>query len=263
MTAGYVNQPERTAERFLPDPFVAETNPQTEPEKMYRTGDLVRYLADGKVEFLGRGDDQIKIRGFRIELGEIESVLARHDSVKQVVVVAKEDERGDKRLLAYVVRHNASSSSTEELRTYLKEQLPDYMLPAAVVSLPKLPLTANGKIDRQALPAPEQIQGHAYIAPRTPTEEVVAHIWAEVLRREQISTDHNFFELGGHSLMATQIISRVREHFRIELAMRVLFERPTIQGVAEAIVTAQQSGPGDAESGIVPVARESYRAGRS
>ena len=263
VTAGYVNQPERTAERFLVDPFVAKTNPQAGPAKMYRTGDLARYLPDGKVEFLGRGDDQIKIRGFRIELGEIESVLTRHGSVKQAVVIAKEDERGDKRLLAYVVSQSGSGSSTEELRAYLKEQLPDYMVPAAIVSLPKLPLTANGKIDRQALPAPEQIQSHAYIAPRTPTEEVVANIWAEVLRREQISTDHNFFELGGHSLMATQIISRVREHFRIELAMRVLFERPTIQGVAEVIATVQQSGTGNAESTIIPVSRESYRAGRS
>ena len=263
VAAGYVNQPERTAERFLLDPFVAKTNPSVEPARMYRTGDLARYLLDGKVEFLGRGDDQIKIRGFRIELGEIESVLAYHHSVKQAVVVVKEDERGDKRLLAYVVRHGGSSNSTEELRAYLKEQLPDYMAPAAIVSLSKLPLTTNGKIDRQALPAPEQIQSHTYIAPRTPTEEVVAHIWAEVLRRDRISTEDNFFELGGHSLMATQIVSRVREHFRIELAMRVLFERPTIREVAEAIATAQQSGIGDAESAIVPVARESYRAGRS
>jgi amino acid adenylation domain-containing protein len=263
VTAGYVNQPERTAERFLLNPFVTETNPQAERARMYRTGDLARYLPDSKVEFLGRGDDQIKIRGFRIELGEIESVLAHHGSVKQAVVVAKEDERGDKRLLAYVVRQLGSSGSTDDLRAYLKEQLPDYMLPAAIVSLPKLPLNANGKIDRQALPAPEQIQSQPYIAPRTPTEEVVALIWAEVLRRDRISTDDNFFELGGHSLMATQIVSRVREHFRIELAMRVLFERPTVHGVAEAIVTAQQSGAADAESAIVPVARESYRAGRS
>ena len=235
VTAGYINQPERTAERFLPDPFVAETNPQAEPARMYRTGDLARYLPDGKVEFLGRSDDQIKIRGFRIELGEIESVLARHDSVKQAVVIAKEDERGEKRLLAYVVRRGESGSSTEELRAYVKEQLPDYMVPAAIISLPKLPLTANGKIDRQVLPAPEQIQTHAYIAPRTPTEEVVAHIWAEVLRREQISIHEDFFEIGGHSLLATQIISRIRRILNVDLPLRKMFELPTVAKLAAEV----------------------------
>ena len=168
-------------------------------------------------------------------------MLARHGRVKQAVVLAREDERGEKRLLAYVVPHSGSSSSTEDLRAYLKEQLPDYMVPAAMVSLAKLPLNANGKIDRQALPAPEQTQSKAYVAPRTPTEEVVAHIWAEVLRRDRISTDDNFFELGGHSLMATQIVSRVREHFRSNWPCASAVRKTYNQGLAEAIETAQRT----------------------
>jgi len=178
------------------------------------------------------------------------------------VVLAQEDERGEKRLVAYVVGQREHATSADELRVYLKEQLPDYMVPAAIVSLPKLPLTANGKLNRQALPAPEQAQTKAYVAPRTPTEEVVANIWAEVLRRDRVSSEDNFFDLGGHSLMATQIVSRVREHFRVELAMRILFEKPTIHGLAEAIDVAQAGGTESAESPIVPVAREAYRGRR-
>src|SRR5581483_1685219 len=153
VTAGYLNQPERTAERFLPNPFGNDSN-----AKMYRTGDLARYDEAGRVEFLGRGDDQVKIRGFRIELGEIEAVLAKHAAVKQAAVLAKEDERGDKRLVGYVVAHREHTVSCDELKAYLQQQLPDYMVPSAIVQLAKIPLTANGKIDRQALPAPEQVQ---------------------------------------------------------------------------------------------------------
>jgi len=258
VTAGYLNQPERTAERFLRNPFVSDAN-----AKMYRTGDLARYLSDGNVEFLGRGDDQVKIRGFRIELGEIESVLTQRAGVKQAVVLAKEDALGEKRLVAYVVASREQDLTSENLRAYLKEQLPDYMVPSAIVLLPKLPLTSNGKIDRKALPEPEQVQTKAYVAPRTPTEEVVANIWAEVLRRDKISIEGNFFDLGGHSLLATQVISRVREHFHVELAMKILFEQPTVAGLAEAITSAQQSGTDEADSAIVPVGRDAYRAGRS
>ena len=258
VTAGYLNQPEKTAERFLGDPFVKEAG-----AKMYRTGDLARYQEDGNVEFLGRGDDQVKIRGFRIELGEIEAVLGKHAGVKQAVVLAREDESGEKRLVGYVVLQREASVSMEQLRGYLKEQLPDYMVPAAMVSLAKLPLNANGKIDRQALPAPEQAQSKTYVPPRTPTEEVLAAIWSEVLRKDRISIKDNFFELGGHSLMATQIVSRVREQFKVELGLRVLFEKPTISGLAEAIVEAEQGGCESEEPSIVPVRRESYRAGQS
>jgi amino acid adenylation domain-containing protein len=254
VTAGYLNQPERTAERFLQNPFVSDKQ-----ARMYRTGDLARFVTGGNVEFLGRADDQVKIRGFRIELGEIEAVLGKHPGVKQAVVLARPDERGEKRLLGYVVARDASLNS-ESLRVYLKDQLPEYMVPAALMPLAKLPLNANGKIDRQALPEPEQAQTKAYVAPSTPTEELVASIWAEVLRRDRVSTEDNFFELGGHSLMATQIVSRIREKFHIELAMRILFEKPTICGLAQAIEAARQEGSESTEPAIVPVAREAYRA---
>jgi len=259
VTAGYLNQPDKTAERFLTNPFSSNTT-----SKMYRTGDLARYWPDGNVEFLGRGDDQVKIRGFRIELGEIEAVLSQHPAVKQAVLLALEDEHGgqnyDKRLVAYIVAQREQTTSPDALRSYLKQHLPDYMVPAAFVLLPKIPLTPNGKIDRKALPAPEQAQAQTqtYVAPATPTEEAVASIWAEVLRRDRISTNDNFFDLGGHSLMATQVISRIREHFRVELAMRVLFEKPTIQAVSQAVEMAQ---PLEDDSAILPVSRDAYRAG--
>ena len=254
VTAGYLNQPDKTAERFLKNPFS-----QDHESKMYRTGDLARYWPDGNVEFLGRGDDQVKIRGFRIELGEIETALSQHPAVKQTVLLALEDEHGDKRLAAYIVAQSGQASSPDALRSYLKQHLPDYMVPSAFVLLPKIPLTPNGKIDRKALPAPEQAQAqtHTYVAPATPTEHAVAAIWADVLRRDQISTTDNFFDLGGHSLMATQVISRIREHFHIELAMRVLFEKPTIQAVSQAVDTAQ---PIEEDSAILPVSRDAYRA---
>ena len=258
VTAGYLNQPERTAERFVPNPFVQDAD-----ARMYRTGDLARYLQDGNVEFLGRGDDQVKIRGFRIELGEIEAALASRTGVKQAVVLAREDERGEKRLLAYVVANRDQNSSPEELRAHLKEQLPEVMVPAAIVLLAKIPLTANGKVDRQALPEPEAIETREYVAPTTPAEEGVARIWTEVLRRDRIGTDENFFDLGGHSLLATLVISRVREHFQIELPIRTLFENPTITGLAAAITSADKVKQGDQEPGIVRVSRELYRAGRS
>jgi acyl carrier protein len=241
VTAGYLGQAEKTAERFVKNPFAAEAgsaNASGAGKTMYRTGDLARYGADGNIEFLGRGDDQVKIRGFRIELGEIEAVLARHAGVKQAVVLAREDAQGEKRLLGYVVanREPASAVTGETLRTYLKQELPDYMVPQAVMVLQKLPLNANGKIDRQALPEPEQLTAaRAYVAPRTATEKAIAEIWAEVLRRkpDQISVDDNFFDLGGHSLLATQVISRIRRALSIELPLRTLFESPTVAALAQ------------------------------
>jgi len=258
VSAGYLNQPQQSAERFLANPFSADP-----AARMYRTGDLARYGSDGNVQFLGRSDDQIKIRGFRIELGEIESVLLQHPAVQQAVALAPEDQRGERRLLAYFVAAREQSVSLEALREHLRAQLPDYMLPAALIALPKIPLTANGKLDRNALPSPEQLPHTAQLAPSTATEEVVAAIWAELLRRETISTTDNFFELGGHSLMATQVISRIREHFHVELAMRVIFESPTIQGVSRAVETARALGEDqDEDDAIVPVSREAYfRAG--
>ena len=234
VTAGYLNQPEKTAERFLRNPF--SPDPTT---TMYRTGDLARYWPDGNIEFLGRGDDQVKIRGFRIELGEIEAILAQHLAVKQAVVLALEDEHTDKRLVAYVVPQREQTTSPDALRSYLKQHLPDYMVPAAIALLTKIPLTPNGKIDRQALPAPEQAQTHTYVAPATSTEHAVAAIWAEVLRRDRISTSDNFFDLGGHSLMATQVISRIRRTLNTDLPLRALFEFPTVAGIAIQIEKLQ------------------------
>ena len=258
VTAGYLNQPELTAERFVSNPFVENAN-----VRMYRSGDLACYLADGNIEFLGRGDDQVKIRGFRIELGEIESVLAIRAGVKQAVVLVNEDGRGDKRLLAYVVADRDQNNSPEELRVYLKQQLPEFMVPSAIVLLPRIPLNANGKIDRQALPEPEMVETKAYVAPKTPSEEIVAKIWIEVLRRDRISANDNFFDLGGHSLLATQVISRVREQFRIELPIRAIFESPTISSLAEAIATADKSQLETPPPAIVRVSREQYRSHRS
>jgi len=290
VTAGYLGQAEKTAERFVKNPFATSAdsaNPSGAGQIMYRTGDLARYGADGNIEFLGRGDDQVKIRGFRIELGEIEAVLARHAGVKQAVVLARaaaaekeEDAAGEKRLLAYVVAHRgaalgagagagsggASAEVTGEiLRTYLKQELPDYMVPQAVMVLAKLPLNANGKIDRQALPEPEQLTAaKTYVAPRTATEKAIAEIWAEVLRRkpDQISVDDNFFDLGGHSLLATQVISRIRERFSVEIPMRAMFDQPLVSGLAKAVEEAQSvpAGSGGDDMGIARVAREAYKA---
>jgi amino acid adenylation domain-containing protein len=254
VTAGYLNQPEKTGERFLANPFSSDRS-----AKMYRTGDMVRYLEDGAIEFLGRGDDQVKVRGFRIELGEIETALARHGAVKQALVLARENEQGDKRLLGYVVA--MSNVTGEQLRDYLKQEVPDYMVPQAIAVLAKFPLTANGKIDRQALPEPQAAAAQrAYVVPRNATEQQIAEIWAEVLRRDlsSISIEDNFFDLGGHSLMATQVVSRIRERFALEISMRVMFDQPTIARLAEALTQAQEAS--DDDLSIVAVSREGYRA---
>jgi acyl-coenzyme A synthetase/AMP-(fatty) acid ligase/acyl carrier protein len=270
VTAGYLGQPEKTAERFVKNPFSSDPDTQ-----MYRTGDLARYGADGNIEFLGRGDDQVKIRGFRIELGEIEAVLAHHPAVKQAVVLARatDSNNEDKRLLAYVVLHREATSSanghgtitSEILRQHLQQHLPDYMVPQAVMLLPKLPLNANGKLDRQALPEPEQAASQkTYIAPRTPTEQTIAEVWAEVLRRDKnkISADANFFDLGGHSLLATQVVSRLRQRFLVEVPMRAIFDRPTISDLAEAVGHGQPLAIETEEIGITRAPREAYRASK-
>jgi len=251
VTAGYLNQAEKTAERFLENPF--SSGP---PAKMYRTGDLARYLEDGAIEFLGRGDDQVKVRGFRIELGEIEAALARHAAVKQALVLARENEQGDKRLLGYVVSQGKDVSG-EQLRDFLKREVPDYMVPQAIAVLAKFPLTPNGKIDRQALPEPQTAAAQrACVAPRNETERKIAEIWAEVLRRElaSISVDDNFFDLGGHSLMATQVVSRIRRGLAIELPLRTLFEHATIAALANE---AQKiAGAADAVPSLKRISRE-------
>ncbi|MFY0568156.1 non-ribosomal peptide synthase/polyketide synthase [Archangium lansingense] len=238
VSRGYLGRPELTAERFLPDPF--STTPGA---RMYRTGDLAKYRADGNLEYLGRTDFQVKVRGFRIELGEIETVLDKHPGVRQVVVVAREDRPGDKRLVAYLTPSGEQAPTAAELRTHLKQHLPEHMVPSAFVVLEQLPLTPNGKINRNALPAPEASGDSAteHIAPRTPTEELLASIWSEVLSVPRVGAEDNFFELGGHSLLATRVLSRVRTAFQVELPVRALFEAPTLSALALALETAQRT----------------------
>jgi acyl-coenzyme A synthetase/AMP-(fatty) acid ligase/acyl carrier protein len=230
---GYLGRPGLTAEKFVPDPFGKEPG-----GRLYRTADLVRYLGNGELEFLGRMDNQVKLRGLRIELGEIESVLGQHPGVREAAVVVRGDRPGDKRLVAYVVG-TSGEVSPEELRAFLRERLPEYMLPAAFLGLESLPLTPNGKIDRRALPAPTWSAQVSYEPPRNPVEERLAGLFAEVLQMERIGIHEDFFALGGHSLLATRLVSRVRQEFRIELPLRVLFEAPTIAAFAESVLARQ------------------------
>ena len=233
LARGYYGRPELTNERFVPNPFSEERG-----GRMYRTGDLCRWLPDGNIQYLGRIDHQIKLRGFRIELGEIEDALRQHTAVHEAVVTAREDTPGDKRLVAYVVLAGEPACTTAELRDYLKQKLPDYMVPAAWVALPALPLTPNGKVDRKALPAPDTARpAHllGFVAPRTETEKKLAGWWAEILGLERISIHDDFFELGGHSLTATQLVSRIRTGLRIDVPLRSLFERPTVARFSEYI----------------------------
>ncbi|MCB0212276.1 MAG: amino acid adenylation domain-containing protein, partial [Anaerolineae bacterium] len=251
---GYLHRPELTAEKFIANPFGAG--------RLYRTGDLARWRPDGNIEFLGRLGHQIKIRGFRVELGEIETLLNQHPLVESSVVLARKDVPGDKRLVAYVVAQPVavdegtlvetdSLSLAAELRPYLKQHLPDYMVPAAFMLLDSFPLTPNGKIDRKALSAPEWLGGSAYVPPQTLTQERLVAIWAEVLRADQVGIQADFFELGGHSLLATQVISRIRAAFQVELPLRRVFEYPT---VAELAAQVEQALP-TALPPIEPVAR--------
>ncbi|RKG66141.1 non-ribosomal peptide synthetase, partial [Corallococcus exercitus] len=226
---GYLLRPELTAERFVPEPYGPPGG------RMYRTGDRVRYRVDGRLEYLGRIDFQVKVRGFRIELGEIEAALRRAPGLKDAVVVAK-GEAADKRLVAYVTARDGHALDSESLKAHLRQQLPEYMVPSALLVLEALPLNSNGKVDRKALPEPEAPQsGSSYEAPRTQVEAKLASIWAEILRLPQVGVKDSFFELGGHSLLATQVVSRVRAEFSVELPLRALFESPTVEALATRI----------------------------
>jgi len=234
VTRGYLRRPDLTAERFLPDPFAAD-RPGC---RLYRTGDLARRLPDGRVEFLGRVDHQVKLRGFRIEPGEIEAALVALAGAREAVVVVREDRStqgpGDRRLVAYLT--GEIGMTTDELRRTLRERLPDYMVPVAFVRLAALPLTPNGKLDRKALPAPEQQSaGERYVAPRTPAEEVLAGIWADLLGREQVGAADNFFDLGGHSLLVVRLMARIEQAFGVRLPIATLFEAPTVERLAEVV----------------------------
>jgi amino acid adenylation domain-containing protein/non-ribosomal peptide synthase protein (TIGR01720 family) len=248
LARGYWQRAELTAERFIPDPFSAAPG-----QRLYRTGDLVRYLEAGELEYLGRLDQQVKVRGHRIELGEIEAVLGQHEGVRQSVVVAREDVPGQKQLVAYVVSAGEQEVSAGELRSYLGEQLPEYMVPAFFVALAELPLTLNGKVDRRALPAPEHTRSQSaesYVAAVTPAEQALADIWCEVLGLPQVGVHDNFFHLGGDSILSIQVIARANEA-GLRLTPKQLFQHPTIAQLAEVAGTTihipaeqgQVSGP--------------------
>ncbi|MEN3615293.1 amino acid adenylation domain-containing protein, partial [Plantactinospora sp. ZYX-F-223] len=228
LARGYLRRPGLTAERFVPDPF-------TSGERMYRTGDLVRRRADGTVEYLGRTDDQVKVRGFRIEPGEVSAVLTSHPAVSAAAVVVHEDQVGEKRLVGYAV----TEADPEQLRTYLAERLPEYLVPAVVMPVDALPLTANGKLDRRALPEPVAT-GRAYRrGPRSPQEEILCGLFAELLGVADVGIDENFFDLGGHSLLAMRLLSRIRSVFRAELSIRSIFDSPTVVALAERLDAAR------------------------
>ncbi|MEH1824939.1 MAG: amino acid adenylation domain-containing protein [Nostoc sp.] len=272
LARGYLNRPELTKEKFIPNPFegaggrgAGEQRGQREKgqtdssffspvphlnrqspipsPRLYKTGDLARFLADGNIEFIGRIDNQVKIRGFRIELGEIEALLTQHSDVQQAVVIVREDVPGDKRLVAYIVPKQKPEVSTATLKCFLQEKLPDYMIPAVFVILDSLPLTLNGKVDRRNLPGCDRTRPNleeTFVAPRNSIEEKLAVIWTALLALDQIGVNDNFFQLGGHSLIATQLLSRVREVFQVELSFHHIFDKPTIAGLAQLITQYSQ-----------------------
>ncbi|HYH81782.1 MAG TPA: amino acid adenylation domain-containing protein, partial [Longimicrobium sp.] len=251
LARGYVGRPALTAERFVPSPFGPAG------ARLYRTGDRVRRRLDGRLEFLGRADAQVKIRGFRVEPGEVEAALLAHPGVREAVVTVHEDAAGDRRLVAYTVAEPGAAPSAADLRAAVAGRLPEYMLPAAFVALEALPVNANGKVDRRALPAPSWSGEEQYVAPRTPVEEVLAGIWAQVLGwsdrggDERVGVHDDFFVLGGHSLLATQVVARVQQAFGVEFPVRTVFEAPTVAAFAERVEGALLGGLSDADLAAV------------
>jgi amino acid adenylation domain-containing protein len=242
---GYVNRPDLTAEKFIPDPFSAEPGAH-----LYKTGDLCKFLPDGAIDYLGRLDFQVKIRGLRIEIGEIESVLSQHPDVREVVVVAREDTPGAKRLVAYFVSSKSSNVNIDDLRTFLKGKLADYMVPSAFLQMEAFPLTSSGKADRKALPAPagmRQIET-AFVAPQSEAENAIAEIWKEYLKLDAVGVHDNFFDLGGHSLLLVRIMNRLQQVFGRTMTVVDMFQHPTIQGLAEFVTADSQEAP---EAGII------------
>jgi amino acid adenylation domain-containing protein len=248
---GYLNRPELTAQRFVPDPFSPHPN-----ARLYRSGDLARRLENGDIEYLGRMDQQVKIRGFRIEPGEVEAAIARHPEIREVAIIAREDTPGDQQLVAYIVAGKSRADLTDELRTLLRESMPEYMVPAHFIKLDALPLTPNGKLDRKALPPPmaeTMVPREAAVAPRTPTEEMVMGVFHRVLERTDFGVFDNFFDLGGNSLKAAQLMWWLRTTSGLNLALRELFARKTVAGMAEAVDAlrwTQKSGKTQGTAGV-------------
>jgi amino acid adenylation domain-containing protein len=232
LARGYRNRPDLTAERFISNPFSAEAG-----ARLYRTGDLARWLPDGQIAFLGRIDEQVKIRGYRVEPSEIATVLGQHAAVRTSVVVAREDAPGEKELVAYVVLAPGAKLNAGELRDHLRKRLPDYMVPAEFVSIASVPVTANGKLDRAALPSPNGSRPHVevYVEPRTAVEEELAKILAPLLKLQRVGVNDNFFLLGGHSLLGTQLIARISETFGVDLTLLKLFDHPTVAEMSSEI----------------------------
>lgn len=251
---GYWQLPMLTAERFIPDPFSQQPG-----ARLYRTGDLVRRLADGSLQYLNRLDFQVKVRGHRIELEEIETRLAQHNAIRECVVVAREANEGDVRLIAYLIPESTATVGTHEIRKYLQEHLPEYMRPSHFVSLDCWPLTPNGKVDRKALPAPDFsfVEADAADRPANTIEEILLEVWAKILRRDSFGTRENFFDLGGHSLLATQLLAQVRQLFSVEMPLRSLFEAPTVTEFAGLINQILHKGQAHHLSAPVPVPRKS------
>jgi len=256
LARGYLNRPELTAERFVANPFDDDPN-----SRLYRTGDVCRWRADGNLDFLGRLDEQVKLRGFRIELGEIETVLNDHPDVAQSVVTLREDRPGDKRLVAYWIPTAGTVLNFRDLRDHLRSRLPDYMVPAAFVELDALPLTASGKIDRRALPTPDDSRPEletGYVAPRTPVEQQLASIWCDLLGLEEVGVNDNFFALGGHSLLAVRMFARIEKLFGRKLPLAVLFQHGTIGHLAMLLT---ESSPTTELAAVLPL--ETRGAGRA
>ncbi|MGZ4112663.1 MAG: non-ribosomal peptide synthetase, partial [Tumebacillaceae bacterium] len=238
---GYLNRPDLTAEKFIPDPFSG-----VEGARVYRTGDLIRYWEDGTMEYLGRIDHQVKIRGFRIEIGEIEELLAQHEDVRQVVVAVREDAPGQKRLVAYIAPHNGKTIAGSDLRLYLKQKLPEYMVPSAYVFLDVFPLSPNGKVDRHALPAPDSSQRDIeteYVPPSNDTESKITEVWQEVLQLEKVGVHDNFFDLGGHSLLVTVAHTKIQERLQLEFSVVEMFSYPTISSLSKYLAQQQPETP--------------------
>ncbi len=254
LASGYINAPELSSEKFLPDPFSSEKG-----KRLYRTGDRARYWSDGTMEFLGRLDDQVKVRGFRIELGEIESVLSQHEHVSELVVIAQEKNRHDKRLVAYIVSTPGEQVTSEELRSYLKERLPEYMVPAFYVFLEQIPITANGKVDRKRLPEPSEgiLSVGAKVAPEGEKETALWEIWKNVLGFENIGVQDNFFELGGDSILSIQIVSQAKQR-GIQLSVQDVFLHSTIAQLALNSSTKEKKKEEDFEREISPDEKKTF-----